>query len=282
MRNKRTHRERKQKCLHYHNGGLECNVGEIQVKFKEVWRGKAKERINKERLKEVVKASNLENKFIEKWERGSVDESVNDKWITVREGLMHSAKEVLGIRVSQCTRKEWITVNMLKKMEDQRKWKNVETEEGKKRYGKLNNVLRRETEEAREKWMKQKCNKMEKMENEGSSDIVDKHKRNRNNMEIEEWMVNEIQSEIKFEEEQDVLEDGKESTILEAEAEKALKEMKNTKDNLFKHDYETRNKYQCKLPTHRQKLLEKTPYYMSVRLGNKVYDKFTSIMNHKN
>ena len=130
---------------------------------------------------------------MEKWERGSVEESVNDKWIKIREGLMDSAKEVLGIRVSQSIRKEWITENMLKKMEEWRKWKNVETEEGKKRYRKLNNELRRETEEARKKWMKQKCDEIEKMEKEGkyemmyklANEIVFERKRKRINMEIE-------------------------------------------------------------------------------------------------
>ena len=67
---------------------------------------------------------------------------------------MTAAKEVVGSRKSKKIRKEWVTENMLKKMEERRKWKNVENREGKLMYRKLNNELRRETEYAREKWMK--------------------------------------------------------------------------------------------------------------------------------
>ena len=39
---------------------------------------------------------------------------------------------------------------MTEKMQERRQWKNVNTEEGKKRYGTLNNQLCRITEKARE------------------------------------------------------------------------------------------------------------------------------------
>jgi hypothetical protein len=42
-------------------------------------------------------------------------------------------------------------------MEERQKWKNVNTAEGRKRYRRLNNELRRETDRAREKWWEVEC-----------------------------------------------------------------------------------------------------------------------------
>lgn len=56
-------------------------------------------------------------------------------------GLTEAAREVLGIKESIHINKKWITKNMQKKMDEQRKWKNVRNEEGKRRYRALNNEL---------------------------------------------------------------------------------------------------------------------------------------------
>ena len=53
-------------------------------------------------------------------------------------------------------RKPWVTDKMVRKMNERRKWKNVSTDNGVKKYKQLNNELRRETDKAREdRWMNQ-------------------------------------------------------------------------------------------------------------------------------
>ena len=42
--------------------------------------------------------------------------------------------------------------SIMEKMQERRKWKNKNTEEGKKTYRRLNNELRRETDQARKRW----------------------------------------------------------------------------------------------------------------------------------
>ncbi|KAJ8882023.1 hypothetical protein PR048_018511, partial [Dryococelus australis] len=206
-------------------------VGEIQVKLKKVERGKARERLNLETLKDVSKASELEDRFMEKCQSDRDEECINLKWIKMREGLMTSAIEVLGIRESKSIRKEWITENMLKKMEERRKWKNTGNEEGRKRYRKLNNALRRGTEQRRERWMKEKCEEIEKVEKEGkyemmyrmAREIAFEGKGRKRNMEIEKvggTLAKELHEVKRIE---------RGYGILEAEVEKALKVMKNRK-----------------------------------------------------
>lgn len=63
-----------------------------------------------------------------------------------------SAKKNIGHNKRKKAKKPWVNTEMLDKMDERRKWKNVNTIEGKKKYKKLNNGLRRETEKAREQW----------------------------------------------------------------------------------------------------------------------------------
>ena len=52
-------------------------------------------------------------------------------------------------------------------MDERRKWKNVKTEEGSKRYKALNNQLRRATDTAREKWWTKQCDELKEYERSG-------------------------------------------------------------------------------------------------------------------
>jgi len=52
-------------------------------------------------------------------------------------------------KVKKKARKPWVTQEMLSKMDETRKWKNVNTEKGRKNYGRLRNVLKRATDNAK-------------------------------------------------------------------------------------------------------------------------------------
>src|SRR6218665_3756491 len=69
-------------------------------------------------------------------------------------------------------KKQWITDGMIKKMDERRKWKNVKTQEGKKKYRELNNQLRWETDKAREDWWREQCKELKEMDKGGRSDLM--------------------------------------------------------------------------------------------------------------
>jgi len=54
----------------------------------------------------------------------------------------------LAGKVEKRKRNPWITQGMISKMEERRKWKNVNTEEGRKNYRRLRNELKRATHNA--------------------------------------------------------------------------------------------------------------------------------------
>lgn len=232
----------------------------MHIKLKKVRGGKPREKFDLERLKEEGKKTELENTFMSKWDRGTNEESANEIWKRMRQTLKESAKEVLGMKKFKRIRKEWVTKAMLGKMEERRKWKTVRTEEGKRMYRKLNNELRRETEQARKTWLKERCNEIEELEKEGkyemmyrlAADLVYEPKKSRTSTEIERsdgtivhkleevlgrwkeyveclYEADQKPNNIELEEETRVAEEDKGCYILEVEVEKALREMKNHK-----------------------------------------------------
>ena len=60
---------------------------------------------------------------------------------------MKSAEGNVGYLKGKVARKPWITTATMEKMQEKRKWKNKNTEEGKRTYRRLNNELRRDTDE---------------------------------------------------------------------------------------------------------------------------------------
>jgi len=64
--------------------------------------------------------------------------------------------------------------NDLDKMTQRRKWKSVNSEEGRPRYRVVNNQLRRETEKAKEKWWDKQCTELEGMNKMGRTDLLNR------------------------------------------------------------------------------------------------------------
>src|SRR5688572_18292510 len=60
---------------------------------------------------------------------------------------------------------------MLDKMDERRKWKNIETDYGRKEYSRLNNELRRETDKVKDQWWNKKC-ELAEFDRMGRSDLL--------------------------------------------------------------------------------------------------------------
>jgi hypothetical protein len=57
-------------------------------------------------------------------------------------------------------------------MDERRKWKNVNTEEGRRNYRRLRNELKRATEKARKEYLENICNKIMEMQRTGRYDLM--------------------------------------------------------------------------------------------------------------
>ena len=99
-------------------------------------------------------------------------ETTEEKWTHLKESIIESAKESLGYSKGSRTKKPWVTEEMLMKMNERRKWKAVNNEEGRRNYRRLNNELRRTTDKAREDWWRSQCEELELLDKKGRTDII--------------------------------------------------------------------------------------------------------------
>src|SRR6478609_4074573 len=86
------------------------------------------------------------------------------RWENLKGVVMKSAEGNVGYVQGKIPRKPWITTAITEKMQERSNWKNKNTEEGKRTYRRLNNELRRETDQARERWWENECNKLEELD----------------------------------------------------------------------------------------------------------------------
>jgi len=71
--------------------------------------------------------------------------NVEVQWKSIKECVLDTISDMVG-KVEKRARKPWITQEMISKIDERRKWKNANTEEGKKNYRRLRNELKRATD----------------------------------------------------------------------------------------------------------------------------------------
>jgi len=92
----------------------------------------------------------------------------------LKQVVLTTAATTLGHIKGIRNRKPWITAEMIDKMKQRRKWKSVNSEEGRTRYRALNNQLRKETDKATEKWWDEKCTELKEMNKMGRTELYRK------------------------------------------------------------------------------------------------------------
>lgn len=234
-------------------------MAKFSVRLKRLQRAKKKKRWDTEKLGMWEKKEELRI-AIEKKVKNGEGKSVEERWTLLKNAVSTSAMEVIGLKRKNAPKKPWVTGEMIDKMEERRKWKNVGTKEGEKKYKQLNNELRRQTDKAREKWWEAECKELEDMDRRGRSDLMyvkvrqlTEHSKesckrvginNSNGILLTEPI--DVQNRwkeyieilydkdgkpgnLKMEEETDVEIDNKGPTLLESEILNAVKEMKRNK-----------------------------------------------------
>ena len=74
--------------------------------------------------------------------------NVEVQWNNIKGCVLDTLSDLVGT-VKKRARKPWTTQEMISKMDERRKWKNVNTEEGRKNYRRLRNELKKATDNAK-------------------------------------------------------------------------------------------------------------------------------------
>jgi len=181
------------------------------------------------------------------------------EWNNIKECVLDTLSDLVG-KVEKRARNPWITQEMISKMDERRKWKNVNTEEGRNNYWRLRNELKRATDNVKKEYLENTCNEIMEFQRTGRYDLMYmktkelgwKETQGIQNIGIEDsqgnrrvqqsqvlkiWenYITELHNrpnrpetlEVKLEEAVDAEEKG--PYILQSEVEKAIKEMRNKK-----------------------------------------------------
>ena len=104
--------------------------------------------------------------------RTEIDLSVERRWKQLKEAVKEAANKVVGYRKSRKAKKPWITQEMLNKMEERRRYKNINSDTGRMNYRRLNNEFRRETEKAKELWWENESSELEELNRKGRVNLL--------------------------------------------------------------------------------------------------------------
>ena len=74
------------------------------------------------------------------------------QWKNTKKCVLDTISDLVG-KVEKGARKPWITQEMISKMDERRKWKNVKTEEGRKNCRRMRKELNRATEKAKKEYL---------------------------------------------------------------------------------------------------------------------------------
>ena len=144
---------------------------EVHVRLKKIKRGKRRMRWQLDGIDKKVDA--FQKEFVNKWKGGpGTRKPAQEKWDAFKLAVVESAKVVVGYQKSNRAKKPWITQEMLGKMDERRKWKNVNTDVGKQKYKELNKELKKETDNAREKWWMRECEELEELDRRGRTHLM--------------------------------------------------------------------------------------------------------------
>src|SRR6476469_559074 len=120
----------------------------LKLKLKKIRRRRQQKKC---KLDSLVTRVELFRKDIEEEVQCFRQGTTEERWENFKGVVMKSTEGNVGYWNGKVARKPWITTAIMEKMQERRKWKNKNIEEVKRTYRRLNNELRRETDQARER-----------------------------------------------------------------------------------------------------------------------------------
>ena len=93
------------------------------------------------------------------------------QWKNIKECVLDTISDLVG-KVEKRARKPWITQEMISKMDERGKWKNLNTEEGRRKYGRMRNELTKATEKAKKEYVENACTEIMEFHRTGRYDLT--------------------------------------------------------------------------------------------------------------
>jgi hypothetical protein len=98
-------------------------------------------------------------------------ENVEVQWNNIKKCVLDTMSDLVG-KAERRARKPWIAQEMISTMDERRKWKNVNNEEGRKNYRRLRNKLKRATDNAKKEYLESICDEIMEFQRTGRYDLM--------------------------------------------------------------------------------------------------------------
>jgi len=97
------------------------------------------------------------------YQKGNLDDSLNKKWENIKSAIKKAADTVLTKKEKKEPRRAWIDKEIVKLIDERRKYKNHNTREGKQKNRQLRNQVNQEARKAKEEWLQQQCSEIDEL-----------------------------------------------------------------------------------------------------------------------
>jgi type I site-specific restriction endonuclease len=97
--------------------------------------------------------------------------NVEVQWNNIKKCVLDTVSDLVG-KVERRARKPWITQEMISKIDERRKWKNVNNEEGRKNYRRLRNELKIATDKAKKEYVDSIRDEIIEFQRTGGYDLI--------------------------------------------------------------------------------------------------------------
>lgn len=133
----------------------------VELKFKKLQKKKSRcidlGKLKTPRIKEVFEQKT--DKILEK-NNTNMTETIEDIWNKIKEGISKAAKDVL-MKEHQNKRKTWLSDEVLKLIDERKKYKSATTDQGKQAYRRLKNEVIRKSRRDKENFLNEICEEID-------------------------------------------------------------------------------------------------------------------------
>ena len=134
----------------------------IQIKMKGIKRSKMNKKWNVEVLQNTRDRCEYRTKLDKQLQDKRVSEldEIDQIWKNLKESIEDIAEEICGKEHTK-KKQKWMNAHILNLMEERRKFKNLHTEEGQRKYKELKQMVQKLCREAKDEYFNKKCKEIE-------------------------------------------------------------------------------------------------------------------------
>ncbi len=97
-------------------------------------------------MEQLVNNKKLFGREVDQALKVEVENNVEVRWSRLKDVVNKSAQKVIGLKIRAAARKSWVNNDIISKMNQRRKWENINTKEGRRNMSTYLNGNKHQTE----------------------------------------------------------------------------------------------------------------------------------------